>query len=238
MKLQKRWMGVWLGMCLAAGAVQAQDVLPIGEPVRLTEQSQSQRFALAPVQVNGVQLPAYGIRLPSPVLDEMLSFTPEQTALQSAATAAQLQRLSVYAFAGRWFLVPRDWTLRSAELGANGSEWLEFAPADGNGLLRYINTSACVGCAQSEASAFFPEARRDAKANDFSFYRGTDVPIKSVRLRPHLMAYQASKHGRRIDGLAYYQSDSDLPYWRMEVSLPPAQQDLAQPILNRLLPKR
>ncbi len=240
MKLQKRWMGILLSMYLVAGSVQAKDVLPIGESVRLTtEPTRTQRFAVAPVQVNGEQLPAYGIRVPSPGLDEeTLSFTPEQTILQSSATAAQLQRLAVYAFDGSWFLVPRDWILKYAELGVNGSEWLEFAPEDGNGLLRYIHTGACVGCVQREASAFFPEARRDAQANDFMFYRGTDVPIKSVRLRPHIIAYQAGTHGRRIDGLVYYQRDSNLPHWRMEVSLPLAQQDLSQPILNRLLPKR
>ena len=138
MKLQKRWMGILLSMYLVAGSVQAKDVLPIGESVRLTtEPTRAQRFAVAPVQVNGEQLPAYGIRVPSPGLDEeTLSFTPEQTILQSSATAAQLQRLAVYAFDGSWFLVPRDWILKYAELGVNGS--------DGWSLLLKTVTGCCV----------------------------------------------------------------------------------------------
>lgn len=230
-------------VCCLPTLLQAQTAKPpfvIGEAVEAdTGAERATAFAAGTVRVNGVAVPAYGIRTASPHGGEWLRFAPQAgAALYSSATPAQLRQLAAYQLGERWLLVPHGWQLKSGGVGANGSEAWTFAAADGSGWLRYRHSGACVGCAQSAAAPFFPEARRDAQSNEFDFYGNTDVPVKSVRLRPHLMAYSAVKNQRRIDGLVYYNADDDLPHWHLEVTLPVAQQDLARPILNRWVPKR
>ncbi|MCP2040667.1 hypothetical protein L1281_001256 [Neisseria sp. HSC-16F19] len=244
MKSTKFTLILSLGLACALPAVlHAQTAKPpfvIGETVQAdTGAERATAVAKGSVRVNGVAVPAYGIRTLSPTTDEWLNLDIKAgEPLHSSATPAQLRQLAVYPLGTHWLLVPRGWQLKSGGVGANGSEAWTFAAADGSGWLHYRHSGACVGCAQSAAAPFFPEARRDAQDNDFDFYGQTDVPIKSVRLRPHLTAYQAEKNQGRIDGLVYYKADDDLPHWHLEVSLPAAQQDLAQPILNRLVPKR
>ena len=199
-------------------------------------------FALDNVTLNGVSVPAYGISLADVMSDKegaRVEFGRDNTeTLSSSASADALQQLAVYHHPNGWLLAPRDWQLVRAQLGVNGSEILAFAPQTGQGYLLFSHAGACVGCAQSEAAVFFEEAKKDAQENDFDFYTGTDVAIKSVRLRPHLVAYEAHKNDQRIDGVAYYDRDNEMEFWRVQVSLPAEQQALARPILNRFVPPR
>lgn len=225
----------------AALAQQGKEAYRIGElPAADDSAGRATAFEAGDVQINGVTVPVYGTRVADPHEDGAhLSFAPNPEAhLQSTATAEQLQHLAVYYYSHGWLLVPREWRLRRGGVGANGTAAWTFAAADGSGWLSYGNSSACVGCAQSAAAPFFPEAQADAEANGMDYYSGTDVPIQSTRLQPHLMGYQAEKNGRRIDGLVYYQSDSDQPHWQLELSLPEAQQDLRMPMLERFTPER
>lgn len=198
-------------------------------------------FSAGTIPVNNIQIPAYGTEIEDPDGGEgsSLKFEPQHGEhFTTAATPAQLQRLAAYLTSEGWMLAPRGWHLQQGRIGANGSSvWVFIAP-DGNGWLRYDNSSACVGCAQSSASPFFPEARRDAQENEIDFYSGTDVPIQSVRLRPNIVAYRANKNGRRFDGVVFYQNAGDTGHWHVQVTLPAHQQELAQPILNRFIPKR
>lgn len=195
--------------------------------------------SLGEAKINQTAVPLYGLTMASPVDDAQLNdgILPTK-AFQAAMTPEQAEQLALYAHSYGWLPVPRAWVLRQGAVGANGSESLLFAPRQGSGYLKFDHTSACVGCAQSRAALFFPEAKKDAVANEFLFYTATDVPISTVRLRPHLMAYQAQKQGMRIDGVAFYDARSDLPFWQVEISLPPAQQQLATPILNWFVSKQ
>lgn len=234
-----------LVMLMWCGTLAAQEeALTIAAPVEMDRsKDRGTARAVAPVTINGVSLPAYAIEVADALTEEAggrISFDAQNVSepLRSSASAAELRQLAVYYHAHGWLLVPRDWQLARARLGANGSEVVEFLPRNGHGLLSYVNTSACVGCAQSEAAPFFAEARRDAESNDFLFYRGTDVPVKTVRLRPNLVAFSAEKNGQRVDGVVFYDNSEDIGHWRVEVSLPAAQQSLARPILNRFVPPR
>lgn len=196
-------------------------------------------FSAGTIRINDIQVPAYGTEIEDPNEGSILRFAPQRgQRFTAAATSAQLQRLAAFFTDGGWMLVPRGWRLQKGRIGSNGSAAWVFVAPDGNGWLTYYNSAACVGCAQSSASPFFPEARRDAQENEMEFYTGTDVPIQSVRLRPNIIAYRASKNNRRFDGVVFYQNQGDTEHWHVEVTLPSQQQDLAQPILNRFVPRR
>lgn len=69
-------------------------------------------------------------------------------------------------------------------------------------------------------------------------YENANVPLKTVRIRPKVMAYQAVVEGQPIDGLAFYDEESDFQFFDVEVSLPAPERDLATPILNWFLPPK
>lgn len=228
----------WMPLAMAQ---QDARVYRIGDlPAADDSAGRATAFEAGQVQVNGVSVPAYGARVADPHEEgAQLSFAPGPDAhLQSTATAEQLQQLAVYYYSHGWLLTPRDWRLRRGGIGANGTALWVFAAPDGSGWLSYSNSSACVGCAQSASAPFFPEAQADARDNEMAYYQGTDVPIQTTRLQPHLMRYQAEKQGRHIEGLVYYRGDSDLPHWQLEMSLPSSQQELIPPMRDHFVPGR
>ena len=133
--------------------------------------------------------------------------------------------------------VPKGWRLLRGQIGANGSQSYMFSAPNGEGFLTFYDASACVGCAQSAASIFFSEAYKGAKENDFTVYDSTNWPMKKVHLNPHLVAYSVEHQGQRLDGVAYYNADADvdLTFWQAEISLPTAERDLANPLLNQFI---
>lgn len=134
-------------------------------------------------------------------------------------------------------LVPKGWQLLNGSVGANGSTSYVFAPKDRVGYFSYYHAASCVGCAMMAASAFFPDAKKHAKENDFLFYTSTNFPVSQVSLNPHLIAYQANQGKKRLDGVAYYNIESDAPFWQAEIYLPEHQQKLATPLLNQFIRK-
>ncbi|XWY20472.1 DUF4850 domain-containing protein [Bisgaard Taxon 45] len=157
---------------------------------------------------------------------------PFSTKLQ----ADVLKNFDLYAMPfEKMILVPKHWQLLNGGVGVNGSMSYVFAAKTGKGYLSYYHAGACVGCAIISASAFFPEAQKDAKENDFVAYTSTVPPLTQVRLKPHLIAYQANKGNDRLDGVAYYHLENDGSFWKAEVSLPESQRKLATPLLNQFI---
>ena len=239
----RRWaLALYIsGLLLPGVAAAAGETYILGVDASVDKTAAPQVLPLGKIRINGQAVPAYGLRMSNPAADGMLDLRPAQKetlSFKAAITPAQTQQVAAYYHSFGWLLVPRGWQPVAGGLGANGSESLLFMPPNNSGYVQFYHTSACVGCAQIAASAFFPEAAKDATANDFPAYTGTDVPLQQMRLRPHFIGYRATKNGQRIDGLAYYNRDADLPFWKAELSLPSTQGDLAQPILNWLLPKR
>ncbi len=195
--------------------------------------------AIGQLLINGhTRLPAYRLALPSGAEDGLRRFDPDSLTLHSRQAPKHAGQLAAFYHAYGWLLVPKGWQAVQGGVGANGSESLLFRPPSGPGYLSFYHTSACIGCAQSTAAVFFPEARKDAQANDFLFYTGTRTPLHTSRIRPHMMAYRTTADGQQIDGVAYYNAAEDLPFFKVEVSLPAAQRHLATPILNWFVPPK
>lgn len=196
--------------------------------------------AIGEVVINGTtHLPAYQLSVQGGIEDSGWSTaTPDTLEISGHLDPRVAARMVAYYSANGWILVPKGWKVTRGAQGVDGSGAISFAPATGQGHLTYRTAGACVGCAQSTASVFFPEAHRSAKENGFLFYDGTNVPLKTVCIRPKVMAYRAVMRGQPIDGLAFYDEESDLPFHQVEVSLPQAERDLATPVLNWFLPPK
>ncbi|MGC7589826.1 DUF4850 domain-containing protein [Bisgaard Taxon 46] len=152
--------------------------------------------------------------------------------------AEKLVHFDLYAMPyEQMLLVPKGWQLLNGAVGANGSTSYVFVPKEGRGHFSYYHAASCMGCAMMAASIFFPEAKKDAKENDFLFYDSTNLPISQVSLNPHLIAYQVNQGKKRLDGVAYYNINEDSPFWQAEISLPENQQKLATPLLNQFIRK-
>ena len=194
--------------------------------------------AIGDLVINGtVHIPAYQLTMQDGTEESGWSTAaPETLKIQGHLDPRFAGRLTAYFHARGWILVPRIWKVTRGAQGADGSAVVNFAPPTGQGHLTYSTAGACVGCAQSTASVFFPEARQSAKQNEFLFYNGTNVPMKTVRIRPKIMAYRVVVHGQPIDGLAFYDEENDFQFFQVEVSLPAAERGLATPILNWFLP--
>ncbi|MBS0224771.1 MAG: DUF4850 domain-containing protein [Proteobacteria bacterium] len=186
--------------------------------------------------VNGsLTMPAYAITVVDGV-DGWTTAKPSGMKVVGAKlTAAQASRLAAYSTPSGWMLVPRDWKLLAGGVGADGSTAIVFVPPSGQGYFDFYDASACRGCAETPASLFFPEARADAKRDEYSVYEKSATPLELTRLGKHRMLYRTVVDGQRIDGIAEYDGASDLPYRNWEVSLPAAQRDLATPMLNWFL---
>lgn len=187
--------------------------------------------------INGtLHLPAYQLTMQDGIEDSGWSTTaPKTMKIQGHLDPKFAGRLAAYFHANGWILAPRNWKVTRGAQGVDGSMVVNFAPPGKQGHLSYWTAGACVGCAQSTAGVFFPEARRAAKENDFLIYNGTNVPLKTIRIRPKIMAYRAVVDGQPIDGLAFYDEENDFQFFQVEVSLPAPERDLATPILNWFL---
>jgi len=207
-------------------------------PVKPEDQPKAQR--LGELKLNGdIRLPAFQLTVKDGIAESGWSTaTPDSLEVRSTCDPKFAGRLSAFYHTNGWILVPKDWKAVRGANGVDGSEAITFAPPTGVGRLSYWTPGACVGCALSTAAVFFPEAQREAKKEDFLFYNGTNVPLKTVRIRPKMVAYRAVVEGQPIDGLALFDPDNDYFFFMVEVSLPDQDRDLAKPILNWFLPKK
>jgi len=99
----------------------------------------------------------------------------------------------------------------------------------------YKSTGACAGCAASEASLYFDEARKRAKDDEFMFYRKSDL-IRLLPLNDFEKAYSIRvKSGSPVDGIVYFDGSSDFMFFDVQISLPLKQHDIATAILNQFL---
>jgi hypothetical protein len=231
-------------LALASAQVSATEIYTFSLDVNPAKADERPKVAKAAGDLalgKDVAVPAYQVTMPDGVEDSgWRTFAPDPHDLTppdgSRLTPALASRLAAYYHSYGWILVPRGWSLIRAASGADGSETLTFAPPHGRGYIRFESAGACVGCALMSAAVFFPEAERAAREEKFAYYIGTNVPLKTVRMRPHVMAYRVEIGGQPIDGLASYDEAADLPFEQVEVSLPQDQRDLAKAILNWFLP--
>lgn len=187
------------------------------------------------VTINGQRIHAFDTAFSDPLGDENDRIDFKTQEIHTKIKAEVLERLELYAMPNGSVFVPKGWKLVQGAIGANGTQSYRFSAPSGKGYLTFYDASACVGCAQSAASVFFSEAYQKAKENDFTAYDSTNLPMKSVRLKPNLIAYSVEQNEQRLDGVAYYNANSDFPFWQAEVSLPAKERDLANPLLNQFI---
>lgn len=227
----------WFGIAASAG-----DVYPFSLAAKVDPVAERPRVkAIGELMVNGrFRLPAFQIIVRDPLTKAgWLADGPGPRSIRGHLDAGSAAQLVAYHHPNGWILVPKGWEVIHGQSGVDGSAGVTFAPPSGVGYLSYYTSGgACEGCAQMPASIFFPEARRKAQDNDRPWYSGTNVPLKAVRIRPHLMAYRVVLQEQPIDGLAYYNEDPDCLFYKVEVTLPPALRALATPILNWFLPPK
>lgn len=187
------------------------------------------------ITINGQPVVAFDTSFFDPLGDEKDKINFKVNTVRTKIGAEILSRLALYGMPNGSVFVPKDWRLVKGQVGANGSQSYTFSAPNGEGFMTFYDASACVGCAQSAASAFFSEAYKEAKENDFTAYDSTNLPMKNIRLNPHLVAYSVEQKGQRLDGVAYYNVNSDSAFWQAEISLPTTERDLANPLLNQFI---
>lgn len=182
----------------------------------------------------GVKVPLYSLSIASGRMDGLETFSPRSFKLDREIKPEIAAQLDAYAYPQGIIFVPKNWSIRSGSAGADGSMVLLFAPdKSGKIYLSYSSAGACVGCAYSDGSLYFDEARKLAKGDEFSFYRKSDL-VRSVRLNQFEKGYSIKiAEGNPVDGIAYFDESSDLPFFDARISLPSAQHSLATAVLNQ-----
>lgn len=209
---------------------------------------------------DGILLPAYGITIEDPLnenpidknhinkrdlnnnltqqglLKNFSTCQPKACNFSFKLTATQAQQLAVYQVAGLgWFLAPRHWKTIEANMGPSGIAALVMLSPDRKQYLTMDNSSACVGCALSNASLFFPAAAGEARKNEFLGYEASNVALKKIPLNKQtvIYSYQLPAH-YPSDGVAKFtgvQADI-INFRKMTVSLTPEDKPLARRMLN------
>lgn len=188
----------------------------------------------------GVVIPAFGVSIENPMQDGLLAdFRPctvKTCSFKMTIPIDQINTLALYQINGvGMVLAPKAWRNIEAEMGANGSSRLLMLSPDGRQSLSIDNTSACVGCALSAASLYFPEAKRAALANEFTAYSKTNVPVNKVPLNKYTVAfsYQLPKQ-YPTNGIAkfYGMQQGIVNFNQMTVSIDPQNKTLATTLLN------
>jgi len=186
---------------------------------------------------DGANIPLYSLSMNSGrTASGPEKFEPKTSKLNFTLKNEISYQLAAYAHNEGIILVPKSWAARSAGIGVDGSMYLLFGPEkpDGSYML-YSSTGACVGCAESDASLYFDEARRRAKDNEFMFYRKSNL-IRLLSLNDFEKAYSIRlKSGNPVDGIAYFDGSSDFKFFDVQISLPKSQHELATVILNQFL---
>ncbi len=187
----------------------------------------------------GLKIPAYSLSMDSGILEEgeLQTYTPGKPNPEAMKLKPEFaNQLDAYATPMGMVLVPRGWMPVDASEGADGSFYIYFAPdTSGQTYLSISNTSACVGCAYMSASLYFDEARNLAKENTFPYCRASRA-VHAVPLNPTQKAYRiVVTEGNPVDGLAYFDSNEDEPYYDVRISVPAAQHALASAILNQFV---
>ena len=188
----------------------------------------------------GVVIPVFGVSIENPMQDGLLAdFQPctiKSCSFKMTVPTEYVQQLVLYQVNGAgMFLVPKTWRTIEAEMGANGSSRVLMLSPDGQQSLSIYNTSACVGCSLSAASLYFPEAKKEALANEFTVYSKTNVPVNKVSLNKYTVAfsYQLPKQ-YPTNGIAkFYGMQQDIVNFnQMTVSIDPQNKTLATTLLN------
>jgi len=182
-----------------------------------------------------VKIPVYSLVMSSGRTESgPETFEPKSSKLDLTIKPEVAAQLDAYAYNQGIILVPRNWKVRSGGIGFDGSMYLLFAPdKSGQIYLLYSSSGACYGCALTSASLYFKEAKKMAKEDEFGTYRHSSA-IQMVTLNKFEKAYSVKvKNGNPVDGIAYFDSADDFPFFDVQISAPLELHYLATAVLNQ-----
>lgn len=186
--------------------------------------------------VNGVLMRSFNTSFENPREMGVLTFRPKP--LKPKIKAEYLKTFDLYGMPNGSVFVPSGWELVYGEIGDNNSLTYTFAPQKGkNRYLTFSDDGNCLSCAMTHASLFFEDALRDARSHGLQFYKSTNLNLQVSYIKPEYIAYSVEKGENRIDGLAFYNPQSKLPYWKVEISLPKSEAKMANQLLNQFMAK-
>lgn len=187
------------------------------------------------VTVNGVKMKGYNTIFNDPRKIGSQTYYTKQ--VQAKIRSEYLKAFDSYAMPNGVIFVPKNWQLVYGGISPTGGISYIFVPPNGDdGYLKFQHNGNCLSCAMENASLFFNEAIKDAKDHDFNVYT-SNLPLKVVKIKKNLVSFYGEKGHLRLDGIAFYDSHAKLPFWKAEISLPPLQRHLANPLLNQFITK-
>lgn len=187
------------------------------------------------VVVNGVKMKGYNTIFNDPRKVGSQTYFTKQ--VQAKIKSEYLKALDSYAMPNGVVFVPKGWKLVYGGIASTGGISYIFVPPNGDdGYLKFQHNGSCLSCAMENGSLFFEQAKKDAQDHDFNVYI-SNFPLTVVKIKKNLVSFYTEQDHLRLDGIAFYNPNSQLPFWKAEVSLPPLQQHLANPLLNQFITK-
>lgn len=136
---------------------------------------------------------------------------------------------------GVLLLAPKDWSLMSANVGANGSHSIRLVhPDDSEQFIDYFDKGGCQGCLIPNISSYFPQLKSWAEEQGYVVNPRPEIN-KRTMLSPNLVAYhkQTERSGYALHGVAYQEHGGGGGVFRSEeVQLPASDKAIATVILN------
>lgn len=136
---------------------------------------------------------------------------------------------------GVLLLAPKDWSLFSANVGANGSHSIRLVhPDDPEQFIDYFDQGGCQGCLIPNIGTYFPQLKSWAEEQGYEVDPSPGI-IESTMLTPNLVAYrkQTEKSGYALHGVAYQEHGNGSGVFRSEkVQLTASDKAAATVILN------
>lgn len=187
------------------------------------------------VVVNGVKMKGYNTIFNDPRKVGSQTYFAKQ--VQTKIKSEHLKAFDSYAMPNGVVFVPKDWKLVYGSIAPTGGISYIFVPPNGDdGYLKFQHNGNCLSCAMENGSLFFSEAAKDARDHEFNVYT-SNLPLKVVKIKNNLVSFYTEYKHLRLDGIAFYNSHSQLPFWKVEVSLPPLHKHLTNPLLNQFITK-
>lgn len=188
------------------------------------------------VLVGGLKVPVYSLTMVSGGQDGLETFAPKTRNLSVKINPELANQLEAYAYPMGIILVPKNWSARSASVGADGSVYMIFAPdTSGQTYLSFSHAGACVGCAYMAGSLYFEEARNLAKKLGFPFYQESEI-VRTVKLNQTENGYSIKiTEGNPVDGLVSFDIADDYHFFDVQISAPADQHAMATAILNQFI---
>jgi hypothetical protein len=163
---------------------------------------------------------------------------PTYPANISVEAPSELQ-LSAYGAAGQVWLAPGSWTGDGA-VGADGNMVVQLYPVGTDGTsgphITYTVISSCVGCMLSSAAPYFPDALKqwnEEYNSDGKNPVAVPIGLTVTNVTSGLVTYALpSESGLLARGAAAYNHGKAEGYEEVRVTLPPADERLAEFLLK------